>query len=142
MDEAAFVVLCLCVALTLVFGVFNTFEIISLVYDHLSEGYSTVYIIKYRYLASVYRYNIATQSIAILCCIDYFPHRLISSKMYFGVLASHQFYSQGQIFNACFVNLLKSPTLLMYFHCLLSSILWQIADSRKKRSRLRTPHFY
>lgn len=35
------------------------------------------WIIKYWYLMSLYRYNIATQTIRMLCCVDFFPHPLI-----------------------------------------------------------------
>lgn len=35
------------------------------------------WIIKYWYWMSLYRYDIATQTIRMLCCVDFFPHPLI-----------------------------------------------------------------
>ena len=38
-----------------------------------ADKLTNTYIIIGRYLASVYRYGISTENIAMLCCIDFFP---------------------------------------------------------------------
>lgn len=45
-------------------------------WDSLAQQHCQ-WIIKYWYLMSLYRYNIATQTIRMLCCVDFFPHPLI-----------------------------------------------------------------
>ena len=48
------------------------FNFIAAKWDRQADRLTNTYIIKDRYLASVYRYSIATKNITILCCIDFF----------------------------------------------------------------------